>query len=182
MARRWWLPALLAVWISGAMAQPIQVGKPLPLTIAERGKLVLHDDDIVYRPWQSDSVDGKVTFLMYLAGRKSADDINHHVTDVLDAAKFPPARLRSVTLVNAGDAAWMTGGFVASELEKEKRKHPQATLVLDKDGNGRKAWDLKHDSSAIMVLDKTGKVLFFKDGRLSDEETDHVMSLIRERL
>lgn len=46
----------------------------------------------------------------------------------------------------------------------------------------RNAWALTPESSAIILLDKEGKVLFAKDGQLDAAEITKVMGLIQSHL
>jgi hypothetical protein len=54
--------------------------------------------------------------------------------------------------------------------------------VLDSNGRVRQQWDLASESSAIILLDKAGKVLFVKEGALSQADISQVMGLIRSQL
>jgi YtfJ family uncharacterized protein len=46
----------------------------------------------------------------------------------------------------------------------------------------RKAWQLNEESSAIVVLDKDGRVQWAKDGALSQEEVQQVVALLHKLL
>ncbi len=45
-----------------------------------------------------------------------------------------------------------------------------------------KAWALEPESSAVVVLDKQGRVQFAKDGGLTQQEVQQVMSLLQQLL
>ena len=55
-------------------------------------------------------------------------------------------------------------------------------FALDKEGVIRKAWGLPPDSSAVIILNKAGKVVFFKDGQLSQAEIDQAIQVIKKNL
>ena len=55
-------------------------------------------------------------------------------------------------------------------------------MVLDEDGVLAKSWDLVEESSAIIVQDKQGKILFVKEGALTQEEIQQVLTLIEQNL
>lgn len=55
-------------------------------------------------------------------------------------------------------------------------------MVLDEDGKVAGAWDLQEESSAIIVQDKQGKVLFVKEGALNQSEIEQVLSLIKDNI
>jgi len=46
----------------------------------------------------------------------------------------------------------------------------------------RKAWQLDEESSAIVVLDKEGRVQWVKDGGLTQEEVQQVVALLHKLL
>jgi predicted transcriptional regulator len=46
----------------------------------------------------------------------------------------------------------------------------------------RNAWGLAPESSAVIILNRAGKVVFFKDGQLSQAEIDRAVQLIKQNL
>lgn len=46
----------------------------------------------------------------------------------------------------------------------------------------RKAWQLEEESSAIVVLDKDGRIQYAKDGGLSPAEVQQVIALLHKLL
>ncbi|MEF1307831.1 YtfJ family protein, partial [Vibrio owensii] len=44
------------------------------------------------------------------------------------------------------------------------------------------SWALKEESSAIIVQDKQGKVLFIKEGALTPDEITQVLGLIKQNI
>ncbi|MNJ05219.1 Bacterial protein [compost metagenome] len=47
--------------------------------------------------------------------------------------------------------------------------------MVDSNGNVKRAWDLQPKGSAIVVLDKEGKIQFAKDGALTPAEVQQVI-------
>ena len=54
--------------------------------------------------------------------------------------------------------------------------------MVDDRGATQRAWRLQTGGSAIVVLDKGGRVRFAKDGALTAAEVDQVMVLLRQLL
>lgn len=161
-------------------AAAITTGAPLPaLSIADKGELVKKGDGFSYQPWSSTSMAGKVYVVQYLAARLTASKMNEPFTDALREANLPNEKHVSTTLINADDAMWGTSGMVDGELKSSLKKYPHASLVNDAAGAGLKAWGLKKESSAIIVLDKSGKVIFFKEGALTADEIKSTLALIQ---
>ncbi|MFC3914851.1 YtfJ family protein [Pseudaeromonas sharmana] len=170
------LPAL-------AHAHSIQLASPLPaVQVSEQGELQLQSGQTRYQGWDSQQLPGKVRVIQHIAGRSHAKELNAPLIEAIKAAKLPHDRYQTTTIVNLDDALFGTGGFVVSSVEKSKAEFPWSSFVLDEQGVVRKAWDLQEESSAIVVLDKDGKVRFVKDGALSPEEIATVMTLLHSQL
>lgn len=162
-------------------AQPTLDSALPPLAIADKGEIHLQDDDIVYRPWSSDTNPGKVHVVQYLAGTRSASEVYSPFTDAL-MATYPVTDFHVTTIINLDDAMWGTSGLVVSEVEASKREFPNSTLVLDKDGTGRENWQLKKKSAALAILDESGKVLFFTQEPLSSDDMESAMALVKTQI
>lgn len=166
-----------------AQAATITVGAPVPpLAVTDKGELIQKGDDIIYQPWDTSMLPGKVQVLQYLAARMTASKINEPFTDALRAANFSPEQQITTTVINTDDVLWGTTGFVNSELKSNKKKYPHARMIADATGKGLEAWSLKKEGSAIAVLDKTGKVIFYKEGGLTPEEIKSTLALIQANL
>lgn len=160
----------------------VSLGEPLPdLQIDNKGELVLKDkDEVGFEPWSSQALDtqGAVQIVQYMAARPSSEKQIRPFTDKLEEIAYPVELHHVTTVVNLDDVTFGMSGFALSELESNKRRYPMSTLVGDWSGEGLKAWDLSPKSSALMILDATGKVLFFKDGKLNQQEIDQALALI----
>ncbi|PKQ73760.1 YtfJ family protein [Aeromonas sobria] len=173
----------LALLPSLVFAHNIKDGNPVPLVnVSDQGELVLNGKDIGYQPWQSQALTGKVFLIQHIAGRSSAKELNAPMIEAIKAAKLPQDKYQTVTIINSNDAIWGTSGFVKSSAEDSKKEFPWSAMVLDAKGMARNAWDLTPESSAIILLDKEGKVLFAKDGPLDANNITTVMGLIKSHL
>lgn len=72
--------------------------------------------------------------------------------------------------------------FVRSSIENNKQLYPWSQFIVDSNGAVRKAWQLEEESSAIVVLDKEGRVQWAKDGALSQQEVQQVVGLLHKLL
>ncbi|NMU30222.1 YtfJ family protein, partial [Vibrio parahaemolyticus] len=66
--------------------------------------------------------------------------------------------------------------------QDSKKEFPWSSMVLDENGVVANTWDLKEESSAIIVQDKTGKILFVKEGALEQDEITKVIELIKQNI
>ncbi|MFG0835344.1 YtfJ family protein [Aeromonas bivalvium] len=173
----------LALLPTLVLAHNIKPSAQVPLVqIAEEGELMVNGQTIGYRPWQSKQLLGKVFLIQHIAGRSSAKALNAPMIEAIKAAKLPHDGYQTVTIINSNDAIWGTSGFVKSSAEESKKEFPWSAIVLDAKGMARNAWGLTPESSAIVLLDKEGKVLFAKDGQLTANEITEVMGLIKSHL
>ncbi len=150
-----------------------------PLGIADKGELVLDNDKFSYKNWNSSQLAGKVRVLQHIAGRSSAKEKNAGLIEAIKAAKFPHDRYQTTTIVNTDDAIVGTGMFVRSSIESNKKQYPWSQFVVDSNGVAKKAWQLEDGGSAIVVLDKNGRIQYAKDGSLTQAEVQQVMNLLQ---
>ncbi|MBM3073325.1 YtfJ family protein [Lelliottia sp. RWM.1] len=153
-----------------------------PVGIADRGELILDNDKFSYKPWNSAQLTGKVRVVQHIAGRTSAKEKNATLVEAIKAAQFPHDRYQTTTIVNTDDAIPGSGMFVRSSLESNKKLYPWSQFIVDSDGIARKTWQLDEESSAIIVLDKDGRVQWAKDGALTQEEVQQVVALLHTLL
>lgn len=68
-----------------------------------------------------------------------------------------------------------------SSLESNKKLYPLGSqFIVDSNGVARGARQLDEESSAVVVLDKDGRVQWAKDGALTQEEVQQVMDLLHK--
>jgi len=152
----------------------------LPVTVADKGEMLLSHDEIRYKTWNSSALEGKVRVVQYIAGRRSAKKKNSDLIKAVKAANLPEIRFQPTTIVNTDDEFPGTGLFVVGKIEKNQRNYPWAQFIIDNDGLGRKTWQLDEGSSTIIVLDKEGRVQWAKDGALTPGEVTLVINLLRQ--
>lgn len=120
--------------------------------------------------------------VQHIAGRSSAKEKNATLIEAIKSAKLPHDRYQTTTIVNTDDAIPGSGVFVRSSIESNKQLYPWSQFIVDSNGVVRKAWQLNEESSAIVVLDKDGRVQWAKDGALSQEEVQQVVALLHKLL
>ncbi|WP_017222704.1 YtfJ family protein [Moritella dasanensis] len=166
-----------------ALSHNLTIGELLPqVTIAEKGYVDLVEGEFEYRQWSTGELQNKVILVQHIAGRTSAKELNEPMIDALKSSDFPFEKYNTATLVNLDDAIWGTGAIVASQIKSNKEEFPDAIFVVDEDGDLRNQWGLTEDSSAIILLDPAGKILFIKDGEMNPTEIDNVIGLINANI
>ncbi|MEX4157416.1 YtfJ family protein [Haemophilus influenzae] len=164
---------------SSTWAHNLQLEQSLPaVQVTEYGEIVLSGKDTAFQPWGSAELAGKVRVVHHLAGRTAAKEKNQSMIDVIKASHFNPVKYQTTTIINADDAIVGTGMFVKNGAKKGKQENPHSQVVLDDKSAVKNAWGLNSKDSAIIVLDKTGKVKFVKEGKLFDSDIQTVISLV----
>ncbi|MFB5081505.1 YtfJ family protein [Raoultella sp. C349492] len=153
-----------------------------PVGIADRGELILDNDKFSYKNWNSSQLAGKVRVVQHIAGRTAAKEKNATLIEAIKAAKLPHDRYQTTTIVNTDDAIPGSGMFVRSSIESNKQLYPWSQFIVDSNGLARKAWQLQEESSAIVVLDKDGRIQWAKDGALTQDEVQQVVALLHKLL
>jgi len=162
-----------------ASAHNFTVGQRLaPVGVDDKGELNDVNDTFSYNKWNSAKLPGKVRIVQHMAGRSSAKALNEPLITAIRAANLPHDSYQTTTIINTDDAIIGTGMFVRKSIESGKREFPWSQIIIDSNGTVKKAWELQPESSAVVVLDKNGVIKFAKDGQLSPQEVQQVITLV----
>lgn len=163
-----------------AFSHNVQLNQSLPsVSVKKDGELTVSAGKIAYKNWDSSILSGKVRVIHHFAGRSSVKEKNEALMVAIKNAGFNREKYQTVTIVNADDAIIGTGLFVKNSVEDGKLANPHTQVVLDQQGDVKKAWALKEKESFIAVLDKSGKVQFTSEGKLSAKQIEDVISLVK---
>jgi len=160
----------------------LNIGQPLPdVSIGSKGEITIEKEEHTYKPWSSTQLTGKIRTIQHIAGRTSAKKINQPFIDAIKDAQLDKEQYQTTTIINLNDALFGTNTIVTKKAEKKKSEFPWSSIVLDNDGSALASWGLSSQNSAIIILDKSGKVIFFKEGALSEEEITSTIDLIKKK-
>ncbi|AIQ99698.1 YtfJ family protein [Pluralibacter gergoviae] len=166
-----------------ASAHNIETGQRVPpVGVADRGELMLNNDEFSYKKWNSAQLAGKVRVVQHIAGRTSAKEKNATLVEAIKSANLPHDKYQTTTIVNTDDAIPGTSMFVRSSIESNKKLYPWSQFIVDSDGLVRQSWQLEEKGSAVIVLDKAGRVQWVKDGSLTPQEVQQVIALLHKLL
>jgi len=160
-------------------------GQSLPvLDIQVGGEIYVSDNNIIKRPWSSKCFDskGKVQLVQYVAANFGVRGQNKMFTDTLVKKRFTSEQLSTTVIVNMADTMELAKGMVIKKVAKNKAEHQTIDFVIDDNGVGLQRWGMKNKSYAIIVLDADGKILFAKDGPLSEFEIESAIKLIENQM
>jgi len=131
------------------------------------------------KPWSSDELKGKVHVLFYVDPDEK--DTNNEASEALDKEKFPREKFQSVAIINMA-ATFMPNFLISSSLKEKQEKYPRTLYLRDYKKVLVQQWKLADDSSDIVAFDKSGKVVFRKDGKLTPEEIQKLIKVIKDNL
>ena len=158
-----------------ALSFALEVGQlPSPLTLEGDNGGILSGE-----AFSSEILKDKVHVLFYVDPDEK--DLNEHVSSALKEQAFDRSKYASVAIINMA-ATWLPNFAIASSLEAKQEKYPHTLYVKDLNSVLVKEWDLKDDSSNIVLFAKDGNVLFVKKGKLNNEETLELISLIQDNI
>ncbi len=170
-----WLILVLSVFLINQTAQALEIGE-IPPKVELKEKLGGRLDG---KPWSSEELQGKVQVLFYVDPDEK--DTNNPASEALDKEKFPLDKYQSWGIINMA-ATWMPNFAINSALEKKQKRYPRTIYVRDLKKVLVTSWKIADDSSDILVFDKTGKLVFRKDGKLNAEEIQKLIKAVRDNL
>ena len=168
-----WIVMGLTLSSNGFAAPPLQQVLPVvEITDDEGGR-------VDGSPWNSEELKGKVQVLFYVD--PDVKDLNSEFSAALKEQKFPRDQFGSVAIINMA-ATWLPNFAIASSLKKKQEEFPHTVYVKDLKKKLVTSWNVGDDNNCVILIDRQGKVLFAKDGKLSTEEISTVIKLIQTQL
>ena len=169
------LLSVLAVLLMNQAAQAIEMGE-IPPKIELKERLGGRLDG---KPWSSEELRGKVHVLFYVDPDEK--NTNNDASEALDREKFPGDRFQSVGIINMA-ATWLPNFAISSALKDKQKRYPTTIYVRDYKKALMDAWKIADDSSDVLAFDKNGRLIFRKDGKLTAEEIQRLIKVIRDHL
>lgn len=166
---------IFAAILINPSAQAIELGE-IPPKVELKEKLGGRLDGT---PWSSAELQGKVYVLFYVDPDEK--DTNNEASDALDREKFPSEKFQSVGIINMA-ATWLPNFAISSALKDKQKRYPKTIYVRDYKKVLVDAWKVADDSSNVLAFDKKGKLIFRKDGKLTAEEIQTLLKVIRDHL
>lgn len=108
--------------------------------------------------------------------------MNAALIETLRKASLPRDYYQTTTIVDRGDAFFATGWFIRHQIEASQRRYPWSQIIDDAESVVRHAWQLKSNSSTVVVLNARGEVQWVKEGPLTLEDVRQVVTLIQRIL
>jgi len=131
------------------------------------------------KAWSSSSIKDKVFVLFYVD--PDVKDRNQPFVDALHTIHLDHSKFGSIAVINLA-ATWKPNIVIEAILKAKQRKYPDTIYVKDKKKVLVKKWGLADDDSDVVVFDREGKVIFQKNGKLSNDEISRVLKLIKSKI
>ncbi len=134
--------------------------------------------------WDSATLKEQVSVIFYVDPDEK--DLNDKASDALSADESlgearKAGEYASYAIINM-KATWIPNVILKGEIQKNQKEFPNTNFVFDMNEILHKKWNIATDNSDVVVLDKEGKVVFSKDGKLSDSEIQAMLQAIHASL
>jgi YtfJ family uncharacterized protein len=131
------------------------------------------------KAWHSASLKGKVHLILYMDPDERKE--TQPLLDALNALDADSGDYSTVAIVNLA-ATWMPDTLLETMLSKKQKALKNTSFVFDKRKYLVKKWQMKDDASNVLIVDKDGKVLYQKAGKLSTSEIKKIIDIIRQNI
>jgi len=129
--------------------------------------------------WNSSTIADKVYVMFYVDPDEK--DTNSHFSKALKEKKYDRANYGSLAVINLA-ATWKPNFVIESILESKQEEFPDTIYVKDKNSVLVNEWKVEDDASNILIFSKRGKVLFYKSGKMSEEDISNAFKTIEDNL
>jgi predicted transcriptional regulator len=171
------IKVMLIALITAANLFAITVGeKPKEVVIEKENGGLVKDGS----PWNSNMLKDKVYVMFYVDPDEK--DLNEDFSQALKAKEYrKKGDFGSLAVINLA-ATWKPNFIIESILKGKQKEFPKTIYVKDKKSVLVNEWNLADDNSDIIIFDKSGKVLFYKAGKMDDEDMKKAFELIEENI
>jgi hypothetical protein len=150
--------------------------KPKEVTITKENGGLVKDG----KAWNSSMLKDKVYVMFYVDPDEK--DLNEEFTQALKKKEYrKKGAYGSIAIVNLA-ATWKPNFVIESILKSKQEEFPDTIYVKDKNKILVKEWKIGDDTSNILIFDKNGKLLFYKSGKMSNDDMQKAFTLIEENI
>lgn len=129
--------------------------------------------------WSSSEIRDKTYVLFYVDPDEK--ELNEHVGEAIQRENFNGDEFGSIAVINM-EATIIPNWLLAKLIAAKQKKYPRTIYVYDKAKILVERWRLADDNYDVVLFSRDGNVLYMKNGRLTTEETEQLIQLIRTDL
>jgi len=157
--------------------QALTVGEfPKNITISGDKRGLVEDG----KTWDSMMLRDKVYIMFYVDPDEKG--VNEHYSAALKEKNYSKTgKFASIAIINL-TATWKPNFVIESILQSKQEEFPSTLYVKDKASVLVKEWKLEDDAPNILIFAKDGHLLFYKSGKMSDEDMKNSFKIIEENL
>jgi len=145
-------------------------------------EVILSDEDgglVDGKAWKSSMLKDKVYVMFYVDPDEK--DKNEHFVQALKKKHYDRSKYGSIAVINMA-ATWKPNFVIEKILASKQKEFKDTIYVKDKKSVLVKKWDLADDNSDIVIFDKDGVVVFYKAGKMSQEDMQKAFMIIEQNL
>ena len=129
--------------------------------------------------WNSSTITDKVYVMFYVDPDEK--DTNNEFSATLKEKKYDRNYYGSLAVINLA-ATWKPNFIIESILKDKQEEFPDTIYVKDKNSVLVNEWKVEDDASNILIFSKTGALLFYKSGKMSEEDISNALKIIEDNL
>jgi len=129
--------------------------------------------------WNSSTITDKVYVMFYVDPDEK--DTNNEFSATLKEKKYDRSNYGSLAVINLA-ATWKPNFIIESILKDKQEEFPDTIYVKDKNSVLVNEWKIDDDASNILIFSKNGEVLFYKSGKMSEEDISSALQIIEDNL
>lgn len=129
--------------------------------------------------WSSSSIKDKVYVMFYVDPDEK--DTNSHYTKRLKEKDYDRSVYGSMAIINLA-ATWKPNFIIESILKSKQEEFPNTIYVKDKNSVLVNEWEVENDASNVLIFSKTGELLFYKSGKMEEEDIINSFNIIDSNL
>ena len=154
------------------------------LTVGEVQKeAIISDDNGGYvadgSTWSSASIKDKVYVMFYVDPDEK--DTNEHYVQKLKEKAYDKSRYGSIAIINLA-ATWKPNFVIEKILKGKQEEFPDTIYVKDKASVLVSEWEVGDDASNVLIFSKSGELLFYKSGKMEEEDMLTSFGIIEKNL
>lgn len=130
-------------------------------------------------PFSTEEFKGKVTILFYVDPDEK--DLNNDASEALKAEDFPLDKCQSYGIINMA-ATWLPNFAISKSLKKKQKIYVDTIYVRDYKKTFVKEWGISDDTSDVLAFDKSGHLIFRKDGKLEQQDIQALIKAVKDHI
>lgn len=129
--------------------------------------------------WDSSTIKDKLYVMFYVDPDEK--DTNNEFSATLKEKKYDRSNYASLAVINLA-ATWKPNFVIESILKGKQEEFPDTIYVKDKSSVLVNEWQIDDDASNILIFSKRGELLFYKSGKMSQEDISNAIKIIEENI